>query len=365
MEIIILHAPGIEKALEKELDKLGLTINDKSRGRIIVDTDLEGLYKAHIYLRTAERILLKMGTWKCHNFDQLFDGIKELNWSLAIDNTWNIKIDKVRSYRSEIKSSPITQKTAHKAILEALNCTEKTNNRKPANIRLYWDKDELLVGLDLTGDGLHKRGYREEAGKAPLRETLAAAMIIYSGWQPGYPIHDPFCGSGTILIEAALMDLNIAPGIKKTFTFEQMNFHEEDLWKKVKREARLQAKRELTSPLSGGDNYDKVLDTARLNAKKAGIGDQILFYKEDATKGEADFDEGYIITNPPYGERLQDKQKAEDLYRSLSQWNESYPSWRKVIITNNEKLEKLYNQQAHIKRYIQYGSLDVTLYQFN
>jgi len=367
VNIIILHTPGVEKALIKELKTLELPPGTTSMGRIQVSTDLEGLYKAHLHLRTAERILLEVGTWKCHNFDQLFDGMKELNWSALIPQGWNVRIGKVRSFRSEIKATPITQKTAHKAILDSLNRPEDhfQKGRKTAEIRLYWDRDQLLVGLDLSGEALHKRGYRAASGTAPLKETLAAAMIIYSGWQPGYPIHDPFCGSGTILIEAAMMDLKLPPGLKRAFTFEDLPFHNEELWQRVKKEARLNMRRELSSPLSGGDLKEEVLVIARENARKAGIADQILFYQEEATQGEADFDDGYIITNPPFGERLQDKKKAAQLYMALSCWEESYPRWRKQIISSFPDLERLYGQKAHIKRYVKYGSLDVTLYQFN
>ncbi|MCH5276018.1 MAG: class I SAM-dependent RNA methyltransferase [Lachnospiraceae bacterium] len=360
---------GMEAVLKREIIDLGYDVTEVTDGRVIFLGDAEALCRGNIFLRTAERILLKVGTFHAETFEELFQGTKALPWEEYIPVDGKFWVAKAGSVKSKLFSPSDIQSIMKKAMVERLKGIYHTSwFREEGNsypIRVFLLKDEVTVGLDTTGESLHKRGYRKLTAKAPIAENLAAALILLTPWNGDRILVDPFCGSGTIPIEAAMMAANIAPGMKRRFT--AMDWKEivpEQTWQDAFEEAR-----ELVHPVSDTDiqGYDideKMIAIARENARLAGVDHMIHFQRRDVAELSHPKKYGFLITNPPYGERLEEKASLPALYKTLGERFALLDTWSLYVITSYEQTEKDIGRKADKNRKIYNGMLKTYYYQF-
>ena len=360
---------GLEAVLKKEIIDLGYDVLLVEDGRVTFLGDEEAVCRANIGLRTAERILVKVGTFHAETFDELFENTKALPWEEYIPADGRFWVAKAASVKSKLFSPSDIQSIMKKAMVERLKNIYHINWFKEdgANypVRVFLMKDEVTVGLDTTGDSLHKRGYRKFTAKAPIAENLAAAMIMLTPWREDRILVDPFCGSGTIPIEAAMMAANIAPGMKRGFTalkWEQVV--PKVFWDDAYEEARSMVDLSVKTQIYGYDIDEEMIRISGQNAHLAGVENLIHFEKRGVDKLKNDGKYGFIITNPPYGERLEEKANIPPLYRKLGERFKMLDTWSLYLITSYEEAQKDIGRKADKNRKIYNGMMKTYYYQF-
>ena len=372
MEKMELIAPchfGMEAVLKREVLDLGYEISTVEDGRVSFWGDAQAICDANVFLRTAERILLKVGSFKAETFDELFEKTRVLPWENYIPKNGKFWVTKAASVKSKLFSPSDIQSIMKKAMVERLRRIygiEWFQEDGPAYpIRVFLMKDIVTIGIDTSGVSLHKRGYRQMTVKAPITETLASALIMLTPWHKDRILVDPFCGSGTFPIEAALMAANIAPGMNRSFTAEEwVNLIPKKAWYDAMDEANDVIDRKVQVDIQGYDLNPEAVKAARQNAKDAGV-DHLIHFQERAVKDLSHPKKyGFIITNPPYGERLEDKKDLPQLYREFGESFKKLDSWSAYMITSYEDAERYFGRKADKNRKIYNGMLKTYFYQF-
>ena len=368
-EIMVPCHFGLEAVLKREIYDLGYEVTQVEDGRITFLGDAEALCRGNIFLRTTERVLLKVGRFKAETFEELFQGIKSLPWEEFIPADGKFWVTKASSIKSKLFSPSDIQRVAKKAMVERLKGEYDLEwfSEEGASypVRIFLLKDEVIVTLDTTGESLHKRGYRYLASKAPLTETLAAALILLTPWQKDRILVDPFCGSGTFPIEAAMIAAGIAPGVNRHFLSEAWeNLIPKELWRDCFQEAEEMVNKDITTDIQGYDIDGDIIKAARENAKRAGVENLIHFQQRDVSDLHHPKKYGFVITNPPYGERLEEKEVLPELYAKIGQAYRGLDSWSMYMITSYEDAEKYIGRKADKNRKIYNGMLKTYFYQF-
>lgn len=360
---------GLEAVLKKEIIDLGYDVSQVEDGRVTFLGDEEAVCRANIFLRTAERILIKVGSFHAETFEELFQGTKKLPWEEYISRDGKFWVAKAGSIKSKLFSPSDIQSIMKKAMVERLkeiyriNWFEEDGEIFP--LRVFLLKDEVTVGLDTTGESLHKRGYRKLAAKAPIAENLAAALIMLTPWRGDRILVDPFCGSGTFPIEAALMAANIAPGMNRSFTAENWkHIVGRRIWYDTVEEAQEMVNLDVATDIQGYDIDEGIVSAARENAKLAGVEQLIHFQKRGVEELSHAKKYGFIITNPPYGERLEEKKNLPKLYRTIGERYRQLDAWSLYVITAYENAEQDIGKKADKNRKIYNGMMKTYFYQF-
>lgn len=360
---------GVEKMLANEIKNLGFEIIKTEDGRVTYKTDEYGIAKANMWLRCAERVHLKVAEFEAKSFDELFEGTKRINWAKYIPYGAQFPITKASSIKSKLHSIPDIQSIVKKAVVESLKKSYLENgmlkeDKEKYPIYVFIHKDKVTLTIDTTGTALHKRGYREKANKAPIRETLAASIMYLTPWRPGRTLVDPMCGSGTLLIEAAMMGINMAPGLNREFISEKWRTLDKKIWWDTRREAYDLMNEDIDFKIYGYDIDEEVIEIAKENAEIAGVENYIEFNVADATEFTSDEEYGFIVTNPPYGERLEDVDTVKMLYKQLGYAFRKLKNWSYYLITSYEDFENEFGQDAIKKRKLYNGMLKSYLYQY-
>ena len=360
---------GMEAVLKREIYDLGYDITLVEDGRVTFEGDAEAICRANIFLRTAERVLLKVGKFHAETFDELFEQTKALPWEDYLPEDAKFWVAKASSIKSKLFSPSDIQSIVKKAIVELMKEDYETDwfeeDGAAYPIRMFLMKDEVTIALDTSGASLHKRGYRTMSSKAPITETLAAALILFTPWKPGRILVDPFCGSGTFPIEAAMIAANIAPGMKREFTAEQWtNLIQPELWQEIRQEAEDMVDTDIETDIQGYDIDGDVIKAARENAKRAGVEHLIHFQQRDVADLHHPKKYGFVITNPPYGERLEEKEALPELYTAIGKAFRGLDSWSEYLITSYEDAERYIGRKADKNRKIYNGMLKTYFYQF-
>lgn len=372
MKMYQLVAPchfGLEAVLKREIYDLGYEITQVEDGRVTFEGDAEAICRANVFLRTAERVLLLVGRFRATTFDELFEGVKALPWEEYLPKDAKFWVKKASSIKSKLFSSSDIQSIVKKAVVERLKREYEVEwfpeDGAAYPIRVFLLKDEVMVTLDTSGESLHKRGYRTRTSKAPLTETLAAALLMLTPWKADRIFVDPFCGSGTFPIEAAMMAANIAPGMHREFIAEQWtNLIDRKLWYETVEEAEELVDTSVSVDIQGYDIDGEVVKAARENAKRAGVADMIHFQERQVSELRHPKKYGFIVTNPPYGERLEDKKDLPELYTQIGEAYRNLDSWSMYMITSYEDTEKYIGRKADKNRKIYNGMLKTYFYQF-
>lgn len=360
---------GLEAVLKREIYDLGYEITKVEDGRVTFEGDEEAICRANIFLRTAERVMIQVGRFKATTFEELFQGIKNLPWEEYIPEDGKFWVKKASSINSKLFSPSDIQSIAKKAMVERMKQKYHKEWFKEDGaaypVRIFLLKDEVTVALDTSGDSLHKRGYRTMTSKAPLTETLAASLIMLTPWRKDRILVDPFCGSGTFPIEAAMIAANIAPGMNRDFTAEEWtNLIDRKLWYECVKEAEDMIDTTVKVDIQGYDIDGDVIKAARENAKRAGVEHMIHFQQRAVADLSHPKKYGFIITNPPYGERLEDKADLPELYTQIGQAYQRLDSWSMFLITSYTETEKYIGRKADKNRKIYNGMLKTYFYQF-
>lgn len=360
---------GLEAVLKREIYDLGYEITKVEDGRVTFEGDEEAICRANIFLRTAERVMIQVGRFKATTFEELFQGIKNLPWEEYIPEDGKFWVKKASSINSKLFSPSDIQSIAKKAMVERMKQKYHKEWFKEDGaaypVRIFLLKDEVTVALDTSGDSLHKRGYRTMTSKAPLTETLAASLIMLTPWRKDRILVDPFCGSGTFPIEAAMIAANIAPGMNRDFTAEEWtNMIDRKLWYECVKEAEDMIDTTVKVDIQGYDIDGDVIKAARENAKRAGVEHMIHFQQRAVADLSHPKKYGFIITNPPYGERLEDKADLPELYTQIGQAYQRLDSWSMFLITSYIDTEKYIGRKADKNRKIYNGMLKTYFYQF-
>ncbi|MFA9559645.1 class I SAM-dependent RNA methyltransferase [Evansella sp. AB-rgal1] len=367
VKLIATAAMGLEAIVADEVRALGYTNVKVENGKIIFDADPSGIARANLWLRTADRVKLLVGEFKATSFEELFEQTKALPWADYISKDAEFPVIG-KSVKSTLYSVPDCQAIVKKAVVESLKKRHKIEwfeeEGALQRIEVAILKDLVTLTIDTSGTGLHKRGYRYLHNEAPLKETLAAAMIKLTNWTPDRTFVDPFCGSGTIPIEAAMIGQNIAPGINREFAFENWEWFKQEWTDRALEEAEDLAKYDQPLQILGTDIDHKMIELASNNAIEAGFPDQITF-KQMQVKDFTTRDEyGVVVGNPPYGERMQEKNYVENLYRELGRTFRPLDTWSAYFITSYEHFEKLYGAKATKKRKLYNGNIRTDFYQY-
>ncbi|MCF8009358.1 MAG: class I SAM-dependent RNA methyltransferase [Halanaerobiales bacterium] len=359
---------GMESVVKNEVNKLNFKDIKVSNGKVEFKGNEKDICRANLWLRSAERVQIKVGEFKATNFDQLYEKTKELPWDWYLTKDANFPVSG-KSVKSQLHHVPTCQSITKKAIVDCL--TERYNKswfeekgpKYQIEVALY--KDTAILTLDTSGRGLHKRGYRELSSTAPLQETIAAGMITLSKWSPDRILIDPFVGSGTIPIEAAMKAKNIAPGLNRSFDFENWHFIKSSDIKEVRNEAHSLIKKDIEPRLIAGyDLNPDLVSMGRYHAKKAQVSELIHFQEMDFKDFSTNRKYGYIITNPPYGIRLSDKTEVEKLYKIMGKKLLKLDTWSYYILSAYEKFEEVFNKKASKRRKLYNGGIKVDFYQY-
>ena len=372
MELYELISPchfGLEAVLKKEIYDLGYDIVKVEDGRVTYSGDMEAVCRANIHLRTTERVLLKVGGFHAETFDELFEGIKALPWEHFLPKNAKFWVAKASSVKSKLFSPSDIQSIVKKAIVERLKQKYHiewfAEDGAPYPLRVFINKDEVTIGLDTSGESLHKRGYRILSSKAPITETLASALIMLTPWKKDRILVDPFCGSGTFPIEAAMIAANIAPGMKRTFRAQDWpGVIDPVLWKDCFEEAEELVDTSVSTDIQGYDIDGEIIRAARDNAKRAGVDHLIHFQQRPVSELRHPKKYGFIITNPPYGERLEEKAALPGLYKEIGQAFGRLDCWSEYLISSYEDVERYIGRKADKKRKIYNGMLRTNFYQY-
>lgn len=360
---------GLESILKREITDLGYDVIKVEDGRVTFIGDGEAVCRANIFLRTAERILIKAGSFAAETYEELFQGTKSIPWEEMIPSDGRFWVAKAASVKSKLFSPSDIQSVMKKAMVERLKEVYHVEWFPESGvsfpIRVFLMKDEVIVALDTTGESLHKRGYRRLVAKAPIAENLAAALIMLTPWKGNRILVDPFCGSGTFPVEAALMAANIAPGINRSFTAEDwMHLIPEREWLEVREEAKEQIVIDSYTDIQGYDIDDKMVSIARENARLAGVDKMIHFQKRGIDQLSHSKKYGFIITNPPYGERIEEKENLPALYGTIGERFKALDSWSLYLITAYEQAQSAMGLKAAKNRKIYNGMMKTYFYQF-
>lgn len=378
--LVALCPIGAEKILGNEIKHLGYKLAGNSTGRVSFLGDDDALFRANLCLRTADRVFLQMARYKAEDFDQLFDGVHSINWQDYFKKDTKVVIDKVRSFRSKLNSEHAVQGMVQKAIYQKLgerwHMSSLPETGAESAVRVYLDENEALILLDLSGLPLHKRGYRVDGGIAPLRETVAAVLLQEMMWRRKTPLHDPFCGSGTIAIEAALYAYNVAPGFGRRFALENLPIFDSKRANEIKKEEAAKIRTDVEVRITGSDVEPEQVARSKKNAEYAcvtagralqsiGNDSKVLrpdFIQADYSELGAPYDEGLILCNPPYGERLGDEEQAAELYKGMGCLFDNFRGWEFGIITSHKQFQENFGHYATKLKDIKAGNLDTTLY---
>ena len=366
-KLIATCAAGIESIVGNELKHLGYKVNVEN-GRVRFDGDVADIAKTNLWLRTADRIKIVVGEFTAKTFEELFQGVEGLNWEdfLPLDAEFPVA---GKSQKSTLHNVPSVQAITKKAIVTKMSTVYHRRTKLPETGALYpievaINKDKVLITLDTTGSSLFKRGYRVNKGGAPLKENMAAALVLLARWYPEMPFVDPVCGSGTIPIEAALIGCNIAPGLKRNFAFENWDWVDKDIIKQAREQAQAAIKKDVDLDISGYDIDGSMIEIAKENAVQAGVQD-IVNFKQMAVKDfKTDKINGVIVANPPYGERLSDKEHVHQLYQQMGKLYQPLTSWSKYILTSDLQFEQFYGTKATKRRKLYNGSLRTDFFQY-
>lgn len=365
-EIIITTLFGLEALTAREVRRLGYETTSVEDGRVTFLGDYEAVCRANLWIRTGERVLIKIAEFTAVTFDELFEGTKSANWSKWIGKNDAFPV-KGYSLKSTLVSVRDCQAIVKKAVAESLSkeygISWFTEEETAYQIQFSVFKDKVTLMIDTSGEGLHKRGYRQLSNVAPLKETLAAALVELSFWKFEYPLCDPFCGSGTISIEAAMIKRNIAPGINRDFSAKHFSQIDGKLWDKAVEEAK-SLERNVPLEIYAYDIESENAELTKNNAIKAGVGELITVNQGDARKIHLNMPYGSIICNPPYGERIGEIKECENLYREIGRNFAKLDKWSYYVITSNENFEKLFGKKANKKRKLYNGMIKCNYYQF-
>ncbi len=380
---VALCAVGAEKIIGNEIKQLGYKLAGNAPGRVFFTGDEDALYRANLCLRTADRVYLVMAEYSADNFDDLFDGCYNADWQKVFYKDARIVVDKVRIYKSKLNSEHTVQSMIQKSIYKKLgdkwHITNLPESGERSDVRVYLDENKAMILLDTSGEALHKRGYRTDGGIAPLRESMAAVLLQEMIWRRKTPLHDPFCGSGTIVTEAVLYAHNVAPGIGRHFAFEHLAIFNQQKFVDIKKQEASKIRTDVECRITGSDIDPSAVDRARLNAEHAcvtaGRALQMIgsdnkiprpdFIVSDFRDLKAPYDDGMIITNPPYGERIGDLAQAEEIYRDMASIFTDFPGWKLGVITNQKKFQECIGKYADLLKSIKAGSLDTMFYIYN
>ena len=365
-----LYAPchfGMEAVLKREIIDIGYEISRVEDGRVYFWGDDEAIVRANLWLRTTERVLINVGSFKATTYDELFEKTKAVDWSEYLTKDAKFWVSKASSVKSKLFSPSDIQSIVKKAIVEKMKSIyniswfQEDGSEYPLRVSLY--KDVVTLGLDTTGVSLHKRGYRTKVAKAPITETLAAALIMLTPWKKDRILIDPFCGSGTFAIEAAMMAMNMAPGLNREFLSQNWgNMIDKKLWYELIDEAREEIDSDIKPDIQAYDIDDAVLKAARENAANAGVS--VHIQKRDVSELTHAKKYGFIITNPPYGERLEDKESILPIYKTLGERFKALDNWSLYMITSFEECEKYIGKKANKNRKVYNGMIKTYFYQF-
>jgi putative N6-adenine-specific DNA methylase len=370
LELIATTTFGLEAVVKREIQDLGYRIISTEDGKVTFLGDDNAIARSNLWLRTADRILLKMGEFKAETFEELFQQTKALPWGnyIALDGEFPVNGSSVKS---KLSSIPACQSIVKKAIVESLReyyCQDILNESgEKYSVKVTLLKDRATLTMDTSGAGLHKRGYRVNDVKAPIKETLAAAMVLLSFWNKERLLIDPCCGSGTIPIEAALIGRNIAPGLNRSFASEKWDCFDNGIWKAERKKAFEQIDYSSELRITGIDIEEEAISAAKNNAAEAGVDEDIRFINMDMKKLKITNDEnGIIITNPPYGERIGDTNIKNKIYDKLNRLIIENPRWSLFMITTDKNIEeKIFSRKADRRRKLYNGRLETCYYQFH
>lgn len=369
MELVATCLFGLEKQLGEEIDALGCRRIDTMDGRVTFEGTEADIARANVRLRLAERIFIKLGAFPAHSFTELFDGVRALPLEdfIGPDDAFPVKGHAIRSKLFSVPDcQSIVKKAAVERLSEAYGIKWFSEEGAKYQIEFFIFKDIATIMIDTSGIALHKRGYRPAAGAAPLRETLGAALALTSRPREDTLLWDPFCGSGTIVIEGAMILCNKAPGLDRRFAAMEFDCLHHNIWRDAVEEARDLERRDVTLELFGSDVDEKVLQYARENAVRAGVDKHIRFFRADARRIEKPSPDrrGTIICNPPYGERLMERKEVEVLYREIGKQFEKLSPWQIYVLTSHEQFERLYGRRADKARKLFNGMIPCNLYQY-
>ena len=360
---------GLEAVCKREIMNLGYDVVKVEDGKVTFTGDMEALVRANIFLRTTQRILLKTGEFRAETFEELFQNIRQIPWEDYLPIDARFWVTKATSVKSKLFSPSDIQSIVKKAMVERMkehyhvNWFEENGEDYPVRISIY--KDIVTVTLDTSGESLHKRGYRKMVSKAPIEETLAAGLIRLTPWNKDRILVDPFCGSGTFPIEAAMMGANIAPGMKRDFQARHWeNLLSDTAWEKGYEEAEDLVDRSVQMDIQGYDIDPQIVKAARENAKRAGVDHLIHFQQRPVHKLRHPKKYGFVITNPPYGERLEEKEALPDLYGQIGEAFSRLDSWSMYLITSYDNTEKYIGKKADKNRKVYNGMIKTYFYQF-
>lgn len=360
---------GLEAILKREIQDLGYEIDEVDDGRVAFKGDALSICRSNIWLRTAERVMIEVGRFKATNFDELFDQIEAIEWERYIPVEGKFWVSKASSIKSDVYSARDIQSIVKKAMVSRMSLAYGFDQFKEDGasypVRIFIKKDIVSVYLDTSFEALHRRGYRIHTSRAPLSETLAAALILLSVWNKDRAFVDPMCGSGTLVIEAAMIGANLAPGLNRSFTAEGWkNLVPKNLWMEAVDEANNKYNPKAELNIQGFDNDHIILRTARENAENAGVDHFIHFQERDVKELTHKKAYGVIVTNPPYGERLSNKEEVEKLYKVMGETFGQLEHWSSYILTSYEKFESAFGTTANKKRKLYNGMLKTTFYQY-
>lgn len=369
LEYIVPCHFGLEAVLKREIADLGLEITCVEDGRVTFAGDRQALCRANIFLRSAQRVLIKIGSFHAETFEELFQKTKALPWEAYIPKDGKFWVAKAASVKSKLFSPSDIQSIMKKAMVERMKGVyhidwfDESGADYP--VRVFIKKDEVTVGLDTSGESLHKRGYRKLTAKAPIAENLAAALLMLTPWRGDRILVDPFCGSGTIPIEAAMMAAHVAPGKNRHFTAQEWTHaFPGNLWEKAREEAASLETPDVETQIQGYDIDDEMVSIARANARLAGVEHLIHFQQRDVAQLSHARKYGFILTNPPYGERLSEKKELQALYRTLGERYQALDSWSMYVITSYEEAENAIGRKADKNRKLYNGMIKTYFYQY-
>lgn len=366
-ELVATATFGLEAVVAGELKALGYDSLKIENGRVSFTADESAICRCNLWLRSADRLRLKVGEFQALTFDELFEKTKALPWADLMPSNALFPVDG-KSIQSALFSISDCQAIVKKAVVENLKKKYRRDwfsEEGPLyRIEISLLKDIATLTIDTSGMGLHKRGYRKEGSAAPLKETLAAALVLLTRWKPDIAIIDPFCGSGTILIEAALIGHHIAPGMNRTFASEEWPTIDRKYWREARKETHEKAEKNLKLDLTGTDINDTAIQTARKNAAEAGVEELIHFQTRSLSELSSKKKYGKVICNPPYGERLSDAKEIKKLYRKMGQVFGTLDTWSYYILTADENFESLFGRKASKRRKLYHGNIKVQYYQY-
>lgn len=380
---VALCAIGAERILGNEIKHLGYRLEGNAPGRVAFTGDDDAMYRANYCLRTSDRLYIQMAKYRANDFNELFDGCYDVDWQDYFKKDVRLVVDKVRVHKSRLNSEHSIQSMIQKAVYKKLGdvwgITNLPESGEECDLRVYLDENEVQILLDTSGEALHKRGYRTEGGIAPLRETSAAILLQEMMWRRKTPLHDPFCGSGTIITEAVLYAHDVAPGLGRHFAYEHLAIYSQKKAVEIKRQEASKIRTDVECRITGSDIDPAAIDRARLNAEHAcvlagralqmiGSDAKIVrpdFIVSDFKELRAPYDDGMIITNPPYGERIGEVTQAEEIYRGMASLFTDFPGWQIGVITNQKKFQECIGKYANLLKSIKAGNLDTILYIYN